>query len=85
MAQKKGKPAVGIRSALAGEMSGIDDQHRVKFETYGAGLNVAHPGQKQRREPVAVSGAAFDADATSSSNRSRGVSSKRRTRDSDSG
>jgi hypothetical protein len=58
------KPPVGIRSALAGEMGGIDDKHRVKFKADGAGLNVANPGQKQRSEPVAVGGATSVASLT---------------------
>ena len=41
-------------------MCGIDDQHRVKLESDRTRLNVAHAGQQQGREQIAVAQAAFD-------------------------
>ena len=67
-------------------MGRVHHQDGVEFVAdAGPRLHVAHPGQQERRQHVAVRRALPHAAATSSSSRSRGVSSSRRTRGSISG
>jgi len=54
---ENGEPAVGIRRGNAGKVSGIDDQHGVKFEADRARLNVPDPCEEQcgQQLPIAQS------------------------------
>ena len=49
------QPAVGVGRGEAGQVGRVDDQHGVELVAdAGPRLHVAHPGQEQRREHVAV-------------------------------
>ena len=54
------QPAVRIRRRQAREVRGVDHQHRMEFEADRPRLNVAHTGQQQGREQVAVTHTAPD-------------------------
>ena len=55
------QPAVGVGRAEAGQVGRVDDQDRVELEAdAGPRLDVAHAGQQQRRQHVAVSQALPD-------------------------
>ena len=53
------QPTVRVGRPKAGEVRGVDHEHGVKFEANGSRLDVAHTGEQQGGEQIAIAQAAF--------------------------